>query len=173
MTLKANNAARTPTPIHRLCTQTFSPPQKTNALLGIEPEAPPPSQSPMQSRCYITHYTNPPTPYSTQMQLTIIADDGVLWRWGWKSGMTARRGHRGEHQTASPTADVTCATRASSAPAYVARAYSLRTGARQRCVILCIFLVILLYCVYETLLHDGRFQCYNIFSCRHHLRYIC
>ena len=81
----------------------------------------------------------------------------------------------GEHQTATPLANVTCATRASSAPAYVARAYtcSLRTGARQRCVILCIFLVILLYCVYETLLHDGRFQCYNIFSCRHHLRYIC
>ena len=44
--VKVCNAVCTPTPIHRLCTQTFSPPQKTNALLGIEPAAPPPSQSP-------------------------------------------------------------------------------------------------------------------------------
>ena len=44
--VKANNAVHTPMPIHRLCTQTFSPPQKTNALQGIEPAAPPPSQSP-------------------------------------------------------------------------------------------------------------------------------
>ena len=44
--VKVYNAVCTPTPIHRLCTQTFSPPQKTNALLGIEPAAPPPSWSP-------------------------------------------------------------------------------------------------------------------------------
>ena len=44
--VKANNAVRTPTLIHRLCTQTFSPPQKPNALLGIKPAAPPPIQSP-------------------------------------------------------------------------------------------------------------------------------
>ena len=44
--VKVYNAVCTPTPIHRLCTQTFSPPQKTNVLLGIEPAAPPPSQSP-------------------------------------------------------------------------------------------------------------------------------
>ena len=43
------NAVCTPTPIHRLCTQTFSPPQKTNVLLGIEPAAPPPSQSPSRN----------------------------------------------------------------------------------------------------------------------------
>ena len=30
------------------CTQTFSPPQKTNVLLGIKPAAPPPSRSPSQ-----------------------------------------------------------------------------------------------------------------------------
>ena len=35
--VKVYNAVCTPTPIHRLCTQTFSPPQKTNVLLGIEP----------------------------------------------------------------------------------------------------------------------------------------
>ena len=46
--VKLYNAVCTPTPIHRLCTQTFSPPQKTNALLGIEPAAPPPSRSPSQ-----------------------------------------------------------------------------------------------------------------------------
>ena len=44
--VKVYNAVCTPTPIHRLYTQTFSPPQKTNALPGIEPAAPPPSQSP-------------------------------------------------------------------------------------------------------------------------------
>ena len=44
--VKVYNAVCTPTPIHRLCTQTFSPPQKTNALLAIEPAAPPPSRSP-------------------------------------------------------------------------------------------------------------------------------
>jgi len=44
--VKVYNAMCTPTPIHRLCTQTFSPPQKTNALPGIEPAATPPSQSP-------------------------------------------------------------------------------------------------------------------------------
>ena len=44
--VKVCNAVCTPTPIHRLCPQTFSPPQKTNALLGIEPAAPPPSRSP-------------------------------------------------------------------------------------------------------------------------------
>ena len=37
--VKTNNALHTPMPIHRLCTQTFSPPQKTNVLLGIEPAA--------------------------------------------------------------------------------------------------------------------------------------
>ena len=44
--VKVYNAVCTPTPIHRLCTQTFSPPQKTNVHLGIEPAAPPPSQIP-------------------------------------------------------------------------------------------------------------------------------
>ena len=44
--VKVYNAVCTPTPIHRLCTQTFSPPQKTNTLLGIEPASPPPSRSP-------------------------------------------------------------------------------------------------------------------------------
>ena len=44
--VKVYNAVCTPTPIHRLCTQTFSPPQKTNAFPGIEPAAPPPSWSP-------------------------------------------------------------------------------------------------------------------------------
>ena len=39
--VKVYNAVCTPTPIHRLCTQTFSPPQKTNALLGIEPAVSP------------------------------------------------------------------------------------------------------------------------------------
>ena len=39
--VKVYNVVCTTKPIHRLCTQTFSPPQKTNALPGIEPAAPP------------------------------------------------------------------------------------------------------------------------------------
>ena len=64
--VKVYNAVCTPTPIHRLCTQTFSPPQKTNALLGIEPAAPLPSQRPSRDvnplhQSTTPYYTNPPT----------------------------------------------------------------------------------------------------------------
>ena len=59
--VKLYNAVCTPTPIHRLCTQTFSPPQKTNVLLGIEPAAPPPSQSPSRDVNPLHQST---TPYS-------------------------------------------------------------------------------------------------------------
>ena len=60
--MKVCNAVCTPTPIHRLCTQTFSPPQKTNALLGIEPAAPPPSQSPSRDVNPLHQSTIPPPP---------------------------------------------------------------------------------------------------------------
>ena len=71
-------------------------------------------------------------------------DDSVLWRWRWRLGTTAQRGHHGldatnTKQLASHTENLTRATRASPEPAYEARAHSLRTGARQRCA--CVFLV--------------------------------
>ena len=47
--VKVYNAVCTPTPIHRLCTQ------KTNALLGIEPAAPPRSRSPVG---IVIHFRN-------------------------------------------------------------------------------------------------------------------
>jgi len=73
---------------------------------------------------------------------------GVLWWWRWRSGT---RGHRGLDTTTpnsfySKFANVTRATRASPAPAFMTCARGLHTGARQRCA--CVFLVkILVVCV--------------------------
>ena len=59
-----------------------------------------------------------------------VGDDGAMG--------PSRLGYY-KHKTASPTANVTRAMHASPAPAYDARAHSLRTGARQRCA--CVFIV--------------------------------
>ena len=66
--VKANNAVCPPMPIHRLCTQTFSPPQKANALLGIKPAAPPPSQSPSRDVNPLHQSTTPALCLSTSGQ---------------------------------------------------------------------------------------------------------
>ena len=80
-------AVCTPTPIHRQCTQTFSPPQKTNALLGIEPAAPPPSQSPSrdvnplhQSTTYNLRGRNFASEQRISLKLARSIQDGyTLW----------------------------------------------------------------------------------------------
>ena len=74
--MKVYNAVCTPTPIHRLCTQTFSPPQKTNVLLGIEPVAPPPSQSPSRDVNPLHH----PPPHSRFSNLDAVFTEIRIFR---------------------------------------------------------------------------------------------
>ena len=74
--VKIYNAVCTPTPIHRLCTQTFSPLQKTNVLLGIEPAAPLPSQSPSRDVNPLHH----PPPHSRFSNLDAVFTEIRIFR---------------------------------------------------------------------------------------------
>ena len=58
-----------------------------------------------------------------------------------------------KHQTASPTVNVTRATRTSPVPTYITSVHSLRTSVRQRCA--CVFLV---YCRNNFLAHFSTVQ---------------
>ena len=64
--VKVYNAVCTPTPIHKLCTQTCSPPQKTNALLWHLRLAGVPVEM-------LTHYTNPPCVFMNIVTLRALS----------------------------------------------------------------------------------------------------
>jgi len=80
-------------------------------------------------------------------------DSDIVWRSLVMEMEVGTRGHRGFGYY-SKFANITCATRASPAPAFTTHVRSLRTGVRQRCT--CIFLVLILIQVPTQCIIFGR-----------------